>query len=270
MSICYITLFLDIGRSEWNTIFRRSFDTYLEHFLPFINLFEPNIAGNDEMIAFIDRKHITTLRSVLTLTTRIKLIEIDTQWMEQLPIWKTLDRERAIMQYDKFQEQIPTYRKACPETYIPEYTLINHCKIDLLALAIQQKFTTAEYFAWVDFGMFKQSTNIPKRLIDINLIAKNKINYTLLNPIKEECKTLSYLQLVAPENIAGYLFIGHQDKILEYQKLYHNILNHLQNNSQADDDQVLALLCYFTQPNLFNLIPCPIWHYGLILLQKQF
>jgi len=39
----------------------------------------------------------------------------------------------------------------------------------------------------------------------------------------------------------------------EYQALYHETLEYFQDNNIADDDQHLALRCYFKNPNLFKL-----------------
>ena len=38
MNICYITMYYDIGRDKWKS-FKRTFEEYLEGFLPFIELF---------------------------------------------------------------------------------------------------------------------------------------------------------------------------------------------------------------------------------------
>jgi hypothetical protein len=55
-SVCYVTAYLNIERDKWSN-FSRNFDTYLEHFSPFIKLFQKTNCDNDEMIVFIDEKY---------------------------------------------------------------------------------------------------------------------------------------------------------------------------------------------------------------------
>ena len=65
-------------------------------------------------------------------------------------------------------------------------------------------------------------------------------------------------------------FFGRKDKLLEYQKLYHETLNWFQNELNiADDDQHLALQCYFKNPELFTLHYNGDWHKALLYFQKD-
>jgi hypothetical protein len=256
---CYVSLYYDINRNNWTT-FRRSFDDYLRHFEPFINLFDKDKCGDDIMVIFIDKKCEQNLKDKLTENTRIQLIGIDETFMNELPMWKTIEREREIMNDSSFKI-ILGKRHIFPEHNYPEYTLINHCKIDLICYLINLNIIEQSYYAWVDFGFFKVQEHIPKNLININNFNLETINYTCINEIDTKDQDVIYTLQNAPEKIGGFFFFGRKDKLLEYQKLYHETLDWFQNELNiADDDQHLALQCYFKRPELFTLHLHYGWH----------
>lgn len=263
----YITLFYDIGRADWNSVFKRSFEEYLGNFLPFIQLFHEQ--NEDTLYVFIDKKHVEKLSVECKNKNNIKLVHIDEKWMQRLPMWKTLDKEREIMNSDLFCDIIPSGRKDKPETFIPEYTLINHCKIDVICWAIDN-LPVSDYYCWVDFGFFSKLSNIPQKLLDVKYFDEDKISYALINTLENVDIDPFFTLIIAPEKIAGYFFFGSQNAMKQYQKLYHSVLDRYQNQLKiADDDQALALACYFTEPELFKLFYLPVWHSALVALQKK-
>ena len=265
--VCYVAAFYDMKREEW-TRFSRTFDDYLKTFQPIIDLF-----GIDddqfEMIVYIDTIHYDILEERTRAYSRIKLIKLDERFMiDNLPMWKTLDREREIMLSDKFRELIP-HRLIYPEHSVPEYTLINHCKIDFIGHAIDSNLSTANYFAWIDFGYCKCAEYTPERLIDPLKLDLERVNYTLINQLDERDKDVMYTLLYAPERIGGFFFFGHKNRLKEYQELYHQILASYQQVGIADDDQALVLACYWRQPDLFKLHYLGGWHRALNVFQKD-
>jgi hypothetical protein len=147
--------------------------------------------------------------------------------------------------------------------------LINHSKIDFICKLFDLKLVEHyQYFAWIDFGIFKNPNIIPSRLLDIKRFNLNTINYPLLNSINIEDQSILHTLREAPEKIAGYFFFGRCDVLKQYQKLYHNKLDLFQNILHvADDDQHLALQCYFSNPNMFTLHNINEWHKIFLLFQ---
>lgn len=265
MSICYISAFLDIGRTNWNNRFSRSIESYFKCFQPFVKLFHSS--SKDKMIVFIDKKHSKDF-SILINGSNIHPIEIDLDFMyNNIPMWKTLEREREIMNSEQYKNTFPN-RLIYPENSVAEYTLINHAKIDFVNYAIQSEEKT-EYFCWVDFGYFQRPENIPDFLLDLNKLNLSKVNYQLLNPITVEDTDVMYTMLNAPERIGGFFFFGNRQVLKTYQDLYHSVLKEFQDNNLADDDQHLALRCFFKNPNLFALHYHPSWHFALKMFQKN-
>lgn len=270
---CYITSYYDINREKWTNKFQRSFDDYLKTFEPFINLFNIEYCGEDEMIVFIDSKQYEKLQQLINSKPKsnISLYSINSDTMNELHMWKTLEKEREIMNMESFKKLLGE-RHIFPEHNYPEYTLINHSKIDIVCRAINLNLSRHNIFAWVDFGFFSKEINIPNFLLDISNFNINKINYSLINPIEKMDFDLEYTLLNAPEVIGGFFFLGSKEKMLEYQKLYHETLDYFQNTLKiADDDQHLVLQCLHKNPELFNFNTKMYgWHKVLKANQKKF
>lgn len=260
--ITYVSAFYDIGRSEWKH-FKRSFDEYLESFIPFISLFKKADKQDHFMILFMDVRYTDKIKDIIKDIDNIKLIHINYTFLQlNIPMWRYLDREREIMNTQQFQNMV-LHRKNCPECYIPEYTVLNHCKIDFICYVINREYTDSNY-CWVDFGYFKHPENIPEKLLDENKLDSNRITYTLINKVEYTDNDISYLLTHAPEKIGGFFFYGGKSAMLQYQLLYHNMVLYYQYIGLADDDQSMALMCYFRNPMLFNLIYTGQWHYALV------
>jgi hypothetical protein len=267
-------MFLDIGRADWKNVFTRTFDQYLKDFEPFIPLFNKKTCNDDLLFVFVDKKWENKLKEKINSYTvdgnkfNIIILAIDDDFMNLLPMWKTLSKERQIMNSIDFKNTVG-WRHVYPEHIFPEYTLINHCKIDIICSLIKSKKIKHKYYCWVDFGFFKLEKNIPTRLLDINKFNLETINYTLLNHIDDRDKDILYTLHHAPEKVGGFFFFGRDDKLKEYQKLYHEILNYFQNTLNiADDDQHLVLQCYFKNPSVFTKNYLVEWHSDLEKYQK--
>ena len=272
---CYVTMFFEINRDKWKNVFTRTFTQYLKEFEPFIPLFNKKTCKDDLLIVFIDKKWEYMLDEKIELykidnnSFNIKVVGIDTNFMSFLPMWNTLETEKKIMHSEYFKAVIAE-RHVYPEHTYPEYTLINHCKIDLLCALIESKKINYEYYCWVDFGFFKLKENIPEKLLDINKFDLERINYTLINPIDELDKNIYYTLRRAPEKVGGYFFLGHRNKLQEFQKIYHEMLNYFQNILNiVDDDQHLVLQCYFKNPSLFKMHYLGKWHSVLCEYQQK-
>ena len=266
MSVSYVTAFLDLQRESWIS-FSRTFDAYLAAFTPFLSLF----TGSDSrFIVFIDKRHIHTVQRLVNGTPNILLVEISEPFLETHSVlWRRLPRELEIIQSEDEYRRWTVHRQRYPENTNPRYTLINHCKIDFVNLAME-KDIHSEYFCWVDFGYFSKPENIPTALLDIEKLDKEKINYTLVSPvIPEEDRDYIYTLQVAPERIGGFFFFGSRKSMISYQKLYHKVHSKFQTLGIVDDDQHIALQCYFVEPSLFALHYVGGWHKALIAFQTS-
>lgn len=259
--ICYVTAYLDLHRDAW-PVHQRSLDTYLNSFLPLIPLVEEDPEA--ECLLFLDDTiEILQLKD----TTSFTVIPINRQCLRDFPVWSTLETERAIMKDPDYRKLIH-HRRTCPECWNPEYTLINHSKVDFMKEALSK--TDAPYLCWVDFGYFALPDRIPKRLLDVSKLDCERVNYTLINPVQPVYTNLLHVLTRAPECIGGFFFFGPRQAIEDYHTLYCQVLHDFQHLYRiADDDQHLAMVCYFRQPNLFRLHHLRGWHRALTHFQKE-
>jgi len=258
-TICYVTAFLDIGRNDWKT-FNRTFDNYIESFKPYINLFKNANSSDHSMIVFMDDRLVEQLCSLIPEGVPIRVVPINKEIMSKWPLWSKYETEANIMRSEKYKTLMKD-RLGFPEHNNPSYTLINHSKVDFIAEAT--RLCNSPYFCWTDFGYFKIPDYKCTELLNINKLDTKRINYTLINPLTESDKDLMYTMLNAPERIGGFWFFGPKLAMLKYQALYHYIHSEFIKNNLADDDQHLALRCYFQEPDLFKLHMLGGWHKAL-------
>lgn len=286
--ICYVSAFLDIGRGEWS-FSERSFERYLNCFIPFLKLFENKSCSHEDkheilsvrnrFCVFIDEKHFSRLQIECKKynTTNIILKKIDREFLYKNTIWNRIEREKEILKSKKYQELV-SHKLHLPEHNNAEYTMINHLKIDFVNLCISYYGDIYDYFSWVDFGYFQLKENIPSQLPTLDTIRNfleksdpktpSSIIYGLLNPLTDNDADIKYTLIHAPERVGGFFFFGEKQKLQEYQKLYHSVHSLLQTLNIVDDDQHIALRCYFANPSLFNLIRMN-WHKALVLLSGE-
>lgn len=265
--LCYVTAFLDIQREKWSH-FGRSVSKYFQEFQPMLDMFvDHDDACHYNLVIFMDKAHAHHLPRVLPPWVMVQ--EIDEEYLqEHSPLWQRLDTETAIMQSEAYQNLV-RHRLHHPEHCVPKYTMINHAKVDFLHLAMPM-VADATHFAWVDFGYCKDPSTMPRNFVDLTKIQKDKVNYTLINPIHPDVdgKVLYTLQH-APEKVGGFCFIGSKPALLAYRTLYHEMHLALQRHGVVDDDQAIALYCYLQKPDLFCMHMLGGFHKALTTFQKN-
>lgn len=263
--LCYVSAFLDLKRDNWSQ-FQRTTADYFKSFQPMLDQLEKTTDPRYHLVLFIDRKHSSAIPSLPNLTK----IEIDEDWLSTNSVlWKRLPRETEIVNSDRYKQIITSANRShFPEHSNPRYTLINHAKIDFVNYAIQMK-PDCYYFAWVDFGYFARPERVPDNLLDISKFNLQTVNYTLINPITSQDSDILYTLVCAPERIGGFFFFGNRNVLNKYQQLYHAVHSAFQNAGIVDDDQHIALQCYFHCPELFTLHNLGGWHKALTHFQGQ-
>jgi hypothetical protein len=275
--IYFITCFYDIGRSSWKN-FSRTFDDYLKEFEPFKEIFSREESFRYKLYVFMDEKWVGKFTDFLydkCSNKNICILPINEEWLKKHTQWGDLEEERKVMESNEFKKLVEN-RIKFPETHIPEYTMINHIKIDLLNYMYEyiiEGDLIKSYLAWVDFGFFKKDhllrdkeKYIPQRLLDIDLFDPDKVHYTIIEEINDEDLDVYYTLKNAPEKIAGYFFILRANKIKFYHKLYTRTVKDLRQLNCVDDDQHIVLQCYARCPNLFEFHKIP-WHTALVNFQ---
>lgn len=263
MKICYVSAFYNLNRENWGN-FKRSYQEYVAGFLPMIDLIKRD--GQSEAVIFLDTR--VEIPEQLNNNDRITVIPLTNEFMNSLHCWSTLNKEREIMNSEMYKKLV-SHRVKYPEHHIPEYTLINHSKVDFVEKAIQMK-PEIDYFCWFDFGFFINRTKIPNNLLDLNKFNLQKVTYTLVKPYTSMFGNVLYNLELAPECFQGNFFFGHKNKLLEYRNVYHSVLDQFQNKYNiADDDQHISVIVYSKFPNLIDACYVGEWHTAFKHFQKS-
>jgi hypothetical protein len=265
-SICYVTAYLDIKRETWNT-FSRDFSSYLKSLKTFLEVYKAVSRKGNELVIYIDECRYEQICEYIKDIDTLTVVKINEKSLRSISkLWSRLERETEIIESEEYKNLLK-HRLQYPEHNNPKYTLINHAKIDMTAYSTT--ISNCDYFCWIDFGYFEKTEIMHKRLVNIDKISKDTINYTLINNLTVLDKDLYYTLFYAPERVGGYFFIGNREKILEYQKLYHEVHEDFQKRNLADDDQHLALRCFFSNPKLFTLYNLGGWHRALLFFSRN-
>lgn len=259
MSLCLISAFLDLGRQHWSE-FKRSWTEYVEAFLPYVTM-------NQEMIVFMDDCHKEQFHRLCRTAPHIKIIPINREWMQaNIHAYRKLPREREIMASKAFQT-IVEHRLHHPECSEPEYVMMTHAKIDFVCYVIEQKLSTAEYYAWTDFGYFKHPSHIPRNKLNLSKFDLERVNLQAVNELTEQDFDIMYTLTHAPERIGGFFFLGSSSKLREYQELYHKICHEFHEQGIVDDEQHIMLRCIGERSDLFKVWNLGGWHLTYVRFQ---
>lgn len=255
MSICLVTAFLDIGRSNWSA-FRRSNNQYFDNFMPYFNC-------THDMIVFMDDKYHEDFRRLCESSVKknIMIVPINRQFLtEKIHAWSHLADETRIMNSDEFKKLI-RHRLHHPECSIPEYNLIQHAKVDFVRLAT--KMQKSDFYAWTDFGYFQHGWKIPRSpnwSLDINKFSADQINFQSICNFDDKDNDMMYTVVNAPARVGGFFWLGKKKTIKKYAKMYHRIVEDLYANNLVDDDQHIMIRSYFQRPDLIKVWNEGDWH----------
>ena len=266
--ITLVTAFLDIGRSTWTDEFAREPSFYVDSFMNYLNY-------PYKMVCYIDDKYIDgIIQKYSTSPYQNKLfIPINRTWLlKNIHAWKHIEKDRNIMnsiEFKKFLEKrlphmypngVPEQNvrnHLCPENIYPEYTVINHSKIDFIANAIENEYITTAYTGWSDFGYFRtfhsDGSIMPSSTIDINKLHPDKITFCLRRNIIENDKNMFWTLLFGYELFIGAFYAGPTELMIPFQKIYHESTQKMYSKSIVDDDQHVYIQCYCINPEIMHL-----------------
>ncbi len=240
-TILFVTAFKDIRRDLWGVVPRSKYD-YVRDFVPLAETLKYNL------IVYVEDDVYETLKAY---NFPSNIILIHSKEVQNTFFDRFLESEKEIMYSEEYKSKIPVDRKGAPEHIYPEYTLINHTKINYVANA-KKRFPSYEYYSWLDFGAARINIHdVPKNIILDRL--QPKISYLVLNQppltrVKEDDMLKSHTiyfpggQFIVHTSLGEIFETLVEDKLLEWRKKW-----------VCDDDQNLILQLYFDRPELFQL-----------------
>ena len=250
-SLCCVTAFVDIDRSNWDD-FARPTSEYLQRFRRLLQ--QPQ-----DLVVFIDARLLepviemakARLESGNSSVTQV--VPVDPEFLlEHVHAFSKVEADAAVMRSDAYRARI-RHRSKNPEHCNPLYTAVNHAKIDFVAFAASLFGDKYSHFAWVDFGLAAEDAVCTGRPLDITKFVADKANYVCINiPEPEDADPLHTL-VSAREVVAGGFFCIPKGLIGEHQAEYHRTCDRLRALGIADDDQAIVVNMHARMPERFAL-----------------
>lgn len=239
-----VTAFLDIGRSNWNSLHARSTNKYLENARRMLSL-------NDYMVIFIEQKFynfVYECRSDKINITKIVVVSLD-----DLPAMQYYDIFEKIMKSDEYKSGL--VEPDVPECTEPLYDIVMFSKTYFIKNAIENKYFQSTHYIWIDFGIHSHM------LTDDFLNKKLFKNEEVRSEISFLCRSIPQLSDLNIKKfykshtvrLCGTLFGGSEDNLLllhDYMKV--EIENCIENNV-IESDQALFNIVYLKHSHLFRL-----------------
>lgn len=247
MNTTLVTGLYDIGRGNWNNVFRRSHSEYLEYFKNILSL-------DSNLIVFIDEKDLNTVQifraKVDPFFEKTKIITKSFTELETFQKFYTKCKD--VMQSDIFFKN--RYETHTPEMNFPEYNIINFNKVSFLEESIKNNWFGSSYFIWIDAGFyhhkfpkdyhFKQYPDKEK----IKVLDDNKVHFLTLS---DQIELSSFLD--PRVSITGSMFAGKGKPLLDLKNLCFDTIEEFLNADAINDDQTVYAFAYQKNPSLFNL-----------------
>ncbi|CAH1783379.1 unnamed protein product, partial [Owenia fusiformis] len=246
-SVTIVTGLFDIGRKRWSS-FKRTYHDYLN--------FAQNVLKLDVNLVFYVEERGRYFVEKHRRGKEHKTEVIVTEW-KNLTFYRYLTAIETIMGSKEFKLNNRLLNH--PEGFSALYNLLMSSKFSIMYETTLRNTFHSDYFFWMDAGYGHGNSSIfpPENCpwAPCNILT-DMISYINLYPtdVYKPAINRLYKMSVAPALNGGF-FGGSKNAIHTYHKLYKAVLEDWLKNGRIDDDQTMALACYFKKPNLFNLVP---------------
>jgi len=242
MSITLVTAFFDIGRENFKAIPRTN-NTYIENFKFWARM-------DNQLVVYTSPDMSETIREIrrgFGLIEKTKIIEIEDISLIEPAILKKMELIRDNGWFERF--------RILPDatSNIPRYSYLMFLKTWFLKDAVENGYASGN-LVWFDFG-FNHGGRLytePKEFaFEWNYDFSDKIH--LFYYKKLDCKPIYETVRRLSDSIMGspYVVPDHYCKTL--WELTRESMLHLVSVDLYDDDQLLLLMAYRAQPDLFEL-----------------
>ena len=258
--ILFVTAFKELGRERWAYWARRTD----EYFVSFKNIVE---CLKHDLIVFIEDDLRDRVQAIVDAAAAADRVTVMDYRSVNSFLVKYLDHERAVMAAPAFR-QLVAHRRDCPETYIPEYTLVNHSKINFLSAA-QTARPDYDFYAWTDFGGCRMEGDIMLIIpqLDVDKIPDRIMYNAFAQPPSERPDETTLLRS-GNVHMTGGGFIVPASRVKQFERAWELKLIDWQVRGIADDDQALVLQLFYDAPGDFLLICSGAQNMLYILLPK--
>ena len=198
------------------------------------------------------KDYVTFLRRGKEHITRIIVVELS-----QLEYYAYYDTIRTIMDSAEFNTDNALLTH--PEGFSVEYNILMNSKLSLLHTAARENRFRSRYFFWVDAGYGHGKDVFPKSCSwsprNIMRHDDDRVTHIELSDLTRIDSVYTIYKRPIPPFINGGFFGGSAKALAEYYQLHKKVFERLLQQNMVDDDQTVAIACYFANPELFNMVP---------------
>lgn len=256
--ITIVTAFFDIGRGNWTQAMQqrggplphylqRSADTYIERFAHLCQL-------DNELIIYTSEQYADRLKKIRDDLgkgdrTQIVVVDYPTEFNE------TRAKIRAVMDDPTFPPKINPHQIRNPEYWSEDYVMVTSLKAHFVADAVERGLCSNDTVAWIDFGYCRTPEALNGKSKWTHEFTPDKIHFFNCKPVDHEHKNEQMIHAVVNNDVIifGAMVVAQKKFWRPLADGMRASLELLIQNGLVDDDQGLWLMCYFGNPNIFEL-----------------
>ena len=178
--------------------------------------------------------------------------------VEELEYYEDHDTIQHIMDSEEFQKDHAFIQH--PEAFSPEYNILLNSKPSMLyRTSLENPFNSSHFF-WIDMGyghgedIYPDECDWAPNNLMYNESVRDQITFIQLNPIAWLSSIFDVYKKRIPPFLNGGFFGGSIEAVKGYYNVHKEMYKLLLLHNMTDDDQTVAIVCYFHQRELFNLV----------------
>lgn len=233
-----VTAFKDIGRGDWDTMFKRTTDEYLERFS---RLCKYPI----ELVCYCE----DTIASQLPSQPNLRIFPYDA---ESTFVSKYAEHEKKILESPTFH-QLTLSVADHPESKAYGYNLVTNSKICFMKRA-EETFPEYDYYCWIDFG-YCVDDHVPTEIRWDRAIqeSESKILFCCHTPLSPETIRSPFENIYYHiESLQGNVWLVPKDKVDWFYKKWDKMMKEFYDFGITDDDQGIVTQIIRGHPIMFK------------------
>lgn len=257
--ITIVTAFFDIGRGGWTQsmhkhggplphYLERSNSVYIERFAHLCKL-------ENEIIVYTSEELAPNLEAVKKTTGKKNLTILPISLIEEFSEQRA--KIRAVMDDPAFPTKINPQQLRNPEYWCEDYVLVTSLKANFVADAVVRGLVSTDMAAWIDFGYCRDVGALGGHTKWSYDFDPSMIHFwnCQVPQIDKASEHITHAVCNNSVVIFGAMVVASTAYWVPLAQAMKQSQELLMNNGLVDDDQGLWLMCYFGNPEAFELHP---------------
>ena len=179
--------------------------------------------------------------------------------IDDLDYYQYINDIRHIMNAEAFKREHPFLHH--PEGFSAEYNILMNSKFSMLSEAAALNVFNTSHFYWIDMAyghgdssVFPEKCDWEPSNIMYSESLSDRITYIAINNISLLTNIHQIYKKDVPPFISGGFFGGSMKAVIKYYHIHLKMFRLFLLHKMIDDDQTLAILCYFEDTSLFHFV----------------